>query len=114
MKLLKSLILVVFALTLSANYAFSQTTSTEKVTDDVKTVTIKVKGVGCSGDLKTIAGNIEKLDGVNSCETGKVGRVSSFVVKYDPAKVTEKTIHAAIEDTPGCQHPDDRPYKVKT
>jgi copper chaperone CopZ len=115
MKLFKSFVLVLFALTLSANFAFSQaTTSTEQVADNLESVTIKVKGVGCSSDVKSIAGNIAKLDGVDSCTEGKMGKTTSFIIKYDPAVVTEKEIHAAIEGTAGCQNPDDRPYKVKT
>ena len=63
--------------------------------------------------LKTISGNVEKLEGVSSCTAGKAGATSSFEVKFDPALVTEKQIYSAIEDTGGCKNPDDRPYKVK-
>ncbi len=99
----------------SAVNASAQTTSTETevVQDKMETITIKVKGVGCMGDLKDIANSVKKLDGVSSCEEGKMGATSTFIVTYDPAKVTEKAIHAAVEGTPGCSNPDARPYKVK-
>ena len=91
------------------NYAQNSTQNS----DSTKTITVKVKGVTCSGDLKTIAGNVEKLAGVTQCKTGKMGATSSFEVSYNPAKVNVKDIHTAIESTSGCENPNDRPYKVK-
>ncbi len=108
MKLVK-LLAVVCALFFISTTAFSQTTNNKQI----KSASIKVKGVTCSGDLKTIAGNVEKLDGVVSCVAEKPGATTKFDVKYDPAVVTEKQIYAAIEDTEGCKDPKDRPYKVK-
>jgi copper chaperone CopZ len=81
--------------------------------DSTKTITIKVKGVTCAGDLKTIASNVEKVEGVATCKTGKMGATSSFEVSYNPKKANIKDIHAAIENTGGCENPNDRPYKVK-
>lgn len=81
--------------------------------DSTKIITVKVKGVTCSGDLKTIAGNVEKLAGVTYCKTGKMGANSSFEVSYNPTKVNLKDIRSAIESTSGCENPNDRPYKVK-
>ena len=91
------------------NSAQNNTTSA----DSIKTIQVKVKGITCGNDLKTIAGNVEKLKGVSSCKTGKMGATSSFEVKYNPAKINEKEIYAAIENTSGCENPNDRPYKVK-
>jgi copper chaperone CopZ len=114
MKLLKSFILVMLLLAFSSSIALAQSNTTVSTTDKIETITIKVKGVGCAGDLKDIAASVEKLNGVSSCEEGKMGSTSTFIVKYNPAVVTEKEIHTAIEGTPGCSNPDDRPYKVKT
>jgi copper chaperone CopZ len=91
------------------NYAQNSTQNS----DSTKTITIKVKGVTCSGDLKTIASNVEKVEGVTTCKTGKMGATSSFEVKYNPKKANIKDIHSAIENTGGCENPNDRPYKVK-
>lgn len=64
-------------------------------------------------DVKTISGNVEKLQGVSSCKAGKTGPTSSFEIKYNPASVTESDIHFAIENTGGCEDPNEKPYKVK-
>jgi len=107
MKFIKSFVLAFIVLTATASIAFSQTT------DSTKTVTVKVKGINCSMDLKTISANVEKLKGVSSCQAGKMGTTSSFLIKYNPALVTEKEINTAIENTGGCENPDEKPYKVK-
>ena len=56
---------------------------------------------------------VAKLEGVNSCEAAKRGAVTSFVVQYDPAVVSAEAIHQAVEATPGCKNPNERPYRVK-
>ena len=77
------------------------------------TLQVKVKGVGCANDLKTLAETVTALNGVAKCTTLKRGAVTTFEIAYDPALVAATKIHAAIEDTPGCTAPDSRPYKVK-
>lgn len=74
---------------------------------------IKVKGITCASDVKTIASNIERMKGVISCKPGKQGTTTTFEVRFDNSVVTEKEIHATIENTAGCENPQDRPYKVK-
>jgi copper chaperone CopZ len=81
--------------------------------DSIKTTTLKVKGVTCAADLKTISANVEKLPGVVRCFAKKPGASTIFQILFDPEKVTEKDIVAAIEDSEGCEDPKDRPYKVK-
>lgn len=100
-------------LTATTNIAFSQTTNTNQTTDSLKTATVKVKGITCSMDLKMISANVEKLNGVSSCKSGKQGTTTTFEVKYSPALVTEKEIFAAIESTGSCENPNERPYKIK-
>lgn len=111
MKFIKSFVLAFIVLTATTNIAFAQ--SNTQQTDTTKTITIKVKGINCSMDLQMISANVEKLKGVNSCKAGKMGTTSSFEVKYNPALVTEKEIHTAIENTGSCENPDERPYKIK-
>ncbi|KAA3627477.1 MAG: hypothetical protein DWQ02_19640 [Bacteroidetes bacterium] len=114
MKFLPSFLLFALIMAFSAVNASAQTTPTEVVAQDkTETITVKVKGVGCMGDLKDIATSVRKLDGVSSCEEGKMGATSTFIITYDPARVTKKEIHVAIEGTPGCSNPESRPYKVK-
>lgn len=79
----------------------------------VKTSAVKVKGITCKNDLVSIAGNVEKLKGVSGCQPEKAGPTTTFKIKFDPKQVSEKEIFAAIEGTPGCENPNDRPYKVK-
>jgi len=110
MKSRLSLLLLFGLLTSSANFVFSQTSP---VTDSVQTTMVKVKGITCNMDLKTIATNVEQLKGVSSCRALKKGPTTTFEVKYSPARVTEKEIFAVIENTGGCENPADRPYKVK-
>jgi copper chaperone CopZ len=94
----------------------AQNISAQNITqnsDTSQTIVVKVKGVTCAGDLKTIASNVEKVEGVTTCKTGKMGATSSFEVKYNPKKANIKDIHSAIENTGGCENPNDKPYKVK-
>ena len=90
---------------------YSQTAT--QTADSSQSIQLKVKGLTCSMDLKTIATNVEKLKGVSACKPGKVGAVSKFEVIFNPLLVTEKQIIEAIENTAGCEDENDRPYKVK-
>ena len=78
------------------------------------TITIKVKGVTCSNDLKTLSTNVKILTGVSDCKPGKAGPVSVFKITFNPALVGTNEIFKAIENTGGCGDPTERPYKVKT
>ncbi|VAW22963.1 hypothetical protein MNBD_BACTEROID01-2371 [hydrothermal vent metagenome] len=112
MKLIKLFTLAFIAMAATTNPVFSQNTTTQ-TSDSTKTITIKVKGADCSEDLQIIAANVEKLKGVKSCKIIKEGVTSSFGVKYNPALATKKEIYAAIENTSGCDNPNDKPYTVK-
>ena len=101
---------LVFIITNAQNISAQNITQNS---DTSQTIVVKVKGVTCAGDLKTIASNVEKVEGVTTCKTGKMGATSSFEVKYNPKKANIKDIHSAIENTGGCENPNDKPYKVK-
>ena len=90
----------------------AQSAETPKA-DSLKSITVKVKGITCSSDVKTITGNIEKLIGVQRCKADKPGATTSFELSYNPARVSEKDIIAVIENTGGCENPNEKPYKVK-
>lgn len=114
MKIFKITILTVFTIATTSIIGFSQTAESSATTaENVKTIAVKVKGVGCEQDIKTIAANVEKLDGVISCVSPKKGTTTTFKVKMNPALVTKEAIDAAIEGTAGCSNPNARPYKVK-
>jgi copper chaperone CopZ len=111
MKFIKLMMLTILYIMVTSQQNYAQNNS--QISDSIKTITVKVKGLTCAGDLKTIAANVEKLSGVNTCKTGKMGAISSFKVTYNTTKVSAKEINAAIENTSGCENPNDRPYKVK-
>lgn len=114
MKYIISFVLAFTLLTATTNVALSQSaTNSNQTTDSIKTVTVKVKGITCSSDVKTISANVENVKGVSSCKAVKSGATSTFEVKYNPALVKEKEIFAAIENTGGCENPDEKPYKIK-
>jgi copper chaperone CopZ len=113
MKNIPLFVLTILFMATSANFAYSQAAKvTEKATSSL-TSSIKVKGITCSKDLTMIADNVEKLEGVSSCEVAKQGATSTFNVTFSPALVTEEEIHKAIEGTGSCEDPNERPYKVK-
>ena len=108
MNFLKTLTLACALIIGATSISYSQSTETNS-----ETTTVKVKGISCSTDLKMIKSSLEKVEGVNSCEAGKKGTTTSFIVKYDSKLVDEKAIYAVIEETGSCKNPSDRPYKVK-
>ncbi len=110
MKFILSLVIIIIIA--ATTYTISAQ-SILQTTDSTKTITIKVKGINCTMDLETISVNVEKLVGVSSCKSIKMGTTSKFEVKFSPALVTKKEIDEAIENTGGCKNPNDRPYKVK-
>lgn len=84
--------------------------------DTVKTATIKVTGITCNGDMPTIKKKLINEDGVEEItftNPTKAGEVT-FTVKYFPSVITEKRIREVMESTPGCDNPEERPYKVKS
>ncbi|SFF52180.1 heavy-metal-associated domain-containing protein [Thermoflexibacter ruber] len=113
MKFIQLFVLACLFWATTASFAFSQTVSTNQTTENLKTTTVKVKGITCATDLKTIATNVEKVKGVNSCKPLKQGATSTFEVKYNPALVSEKEIFNVIENTGGCENPTEKPYKIK-
>ena len=108
--MLKKLSVALFFIVALGSKSFAQNDQPSADT----TITIKVKGVTCSNDLKTLSTNVKELKGVADCKSGKAGPVSEFQITFNPALVSTKEIYKAIENTGGCSDPKDRPYKVKT
>lgn len=113
MKYIKIFVVAIIVLTAKTKGSFSQTTTNNQSTDSLKIATIKVKGINCSMDLKMISANLQKVKSLSSCKAEKQGTTSTFEVKYNPTRVSEKEIFAAIENTGSCENPDERPYKTK-
>ncbi len=98
--------------------AFSATVKAQTVdstaADTVKTVTFNVKGITCGNDLPIINKNVKDLKGVASCQAvGKAGPTTAFKIAYNPLLISEKDIIKAVEGSPSCDFPDQKPYKVK-
>lgn len=116
---MKKIAYLVIACTISLTSAFAQTrttnTQTVEQTEQEKTsITLKISGINCGNDLRTLSERLNSFEGVYNCETvGKRGAKTKFKVDYNPSVITEKDIRKAFESTPGCSDPNDLPYKVK-
>ena len=78
------------------------------------TITIKVSGITCSGDLAIIVKRVKQEKGIADCTaTTKAAAITAFQIKYDPAAIQYPQIVKAVQDAPSCDYPDQRPYKVK-
>lgn len=108
----KKILIAAFVLIGISSKSFAQSVNAQM--DSVKTISVKVKGVTCNNDLKTLSSNVKELKGVAACKPGKAGPTSVFKITYNPALVSTTEIYKAIENTAGCGDPSDRPYKVKT
>lgn len=98
--------------------AFSATVQAQTVdttvADTVTSVTIDVKGITCGSDLPIITKNVKDVKGIVSCDpVGKPGPTTSFKVVYNPALVSYEELVKAVEGSPSCDFPDQKPYKVK-
>lgn len=113
------IIILVFAFTFTASLTASAQNSdgqdkTVLPTQKLQTIKLKVGGITCAGDCKDIQKVINKLNGVASCkQIGKPAATSVFEVSFDPAVITENEIRSKVEDVPGCDNPNERPYRVK-
>jgi copper chaperone CopZ len=115
-KFLKAILSIfVFIMSCSISGIAQTTKETPQTTaQTLKTVKLKVSGITCGNDCKDIQKVVSQLNGVTSCkQKGKPNATSIFEVTFNPAIITEKEIRNVVEDTPGCESPDDRPYKVK-
>ncbi len=95
---------------------FHQTAIAQVTSTPVKdtTITLKVAGITCSGDLPIIVKRVKEEKGIVDCSaTSKAAAVTIFQVKYTPAIITYDQIVKAVQDAPGCDYPNERPYKVR-
>jgi len=120
MKVLKFVSAVIGLLFMTAQFTYGQTSSSATTTDATpveveanKTLNVKVKGVGCSRDVKEINLSVARLQGVSHCKTLKKGATTTFEVTFNPSITSEKDIYAAVEGTAGCSKQKSFPYKVK-
>ena len=106
-------LMIIFSLPVFSQQTVEQSTSTAQA-QKLQTIKLKVSGITCAGDCKYIAKAVSKLNGVSSCKPiGNPSATSKFEVTFDPAVITKKDIQKKVEETPGCENPNDKPYKVK-
>ncbi len=105
--MIQKIIIAIFLFAIPALKSSAQTSTKDT------TITLKVKGLTCSNDLKTIATNVKEIKGVSACNPGKLGPTSTYKVTFNPAVVNRNDLVAVIENTPGCGDGDEKPYKVK-
>lgn len=93
--------------------AIAQDNPTISETDT--TITIKVGGITCAGNLVEISKKLSGIDGIKSCAAaGPAAAVSKFDITYDPAVVGMEQIIAGVAATESCDIPGTYPFKVKT
>ncbi len=96
--------------------ASAQTTvaaeETAQQTELTKTV-LKVKGATCKNDLGMIVANVQKTEGVQTCEVLKHGAVTTLEVAYDAKATDAEKIMSAVQNTGTCEDPNERRYSVK-
>lgn len=115
-KYLNKLLLVFVCAFFSALCSVAQTSKEEPAApaQTLQTIKLKVSGITCGNDCKDIQKVVSKMNGVSSCkQKGKPSATSVFEVVFNPAVVSEKEIRKVVEDTPGCESPEQRPYKVR-
>lgn len=112
-KFLKIALLCACCYALPTALAAQTSTTVTQQTVSLETTTVKVSGVGCSTDIRTISAKVRELEGVTACEAAKRGAVTRFEVSYNPDLVCLDDIRQAVEQTPGCKNPNARPYRVK-
>lgn len=102
-------IIVLFIVTGITHLASAQFNNT------LKTATIKIKGISCSMDLPIIKKKLVNEEGIDDVTYSEVkSEAAFFTIKYHTAIITEKQIRAVIENAPGCDNPEEKPYKVKS
>lgn len=78
------------------------------------TITIKVKGITCPNDCSDISLHVKTKQGVRECKAiGEPSAVSKFEITFNTELISYTDVINTVEDTPGCENPNDRPYKVK-
>lgn len=105
---------VVMKATLTIIAVFFCLVASAQTTADSTEIVVKIKGITCANDLNIIHGQLKDLDGLWLSENyGPVGPSSEIKVVYNPAVIDPEAIYQVIEDSPACDFPDQRPYKVK-
>lgn len=103
------ILLIILSFTFSAQ-GFAQDSSTLSDT----TITLKVAGITCPGNLVEISKHVGELQGVANCEAiTNPAAVTKFQITYDPDAIRFEDVIAGVEGTESCDVPGAYPFKVK-
>lgn len=90
------------------------TTALGQTTDTLKTATVKVSGITCSGDLPLIKKKLINKEGIDEVSFAEIkGETVIFTVNYHSSITSETKIQEYIEAAPSCDNPNEYPYKAK-
>lgn len=108
----------VSVLVLFMMFAFVQTgnsqTTDNKTSGKDTTITIRVAGITCDGDLPIICKRVKKEKGVVDCKAvTKAAVTTKFDVTYNPKLISYQQIVDAVQDAQSCDFPNEKPYRVK-
>lgn len=67
-----------------------------------KTVNLEIKGMTCDGCVSMVENSVKKIEGVTAINVDLEKGLA--VIQYDPAKVKEESIIAAVESAGGTRH----------
>lgn len=109
---MKKTILVIIALFF---VLISDSVKAQAVNDTLKSLTIKVSGISCNGDMPLIKKKLINQEGIEdvSYTDASNGKVT-FTILYHSIATTEEKIKQFIESAPSCDDPNTFPYKTKT
>lgn len=104
----------IILLTIFLGIFFAQNSFGQNPKDTLKTISVKITGITCEGDLPIIKKKLINQPGVDEVtyEKAKTDTVN-FVIKYHTSAIDEKKIRKTIEAAPSCDYPGVFPYKVK-
>lgn len=113
--LLTTVLSLVFTLNSNAQTTTANLENTTEQTEVIPTEKVlKVSGLNCGNDLKTLVNKVADLKGVNLCEpVGKLGAKTKIKVQFDEKTISLDDIKKALESTPSCTSESVFPYKVK-
>ncbi len=96
-------------------FSFSSVRAQSAAADpQIKTIVVPVVNLHCNGDMPTIKARLLNQEGIMEVEfTDRKRDLSTFTVQYHSAATTAEAVEKAIESTPGCDAPEETPYRVK-
>ena len=104
----------IFFITCLLSLFFFRQQAAAQTADTLKTITLEVGNLHCDGDMPTIQKNLLNQEGIDEVSfTARKKQAATFTVTFHTAANSPNGIKSAVENTPGCDAPDEKPYRVK-